>query len=132
MVKARLPLALAPVPCHHGGCHGRFRKRGKRSAAHGTSSGQPKRERCDHESLGRMCCDERELVDNTCLPEAVDASRALFEPRWIPWQFEMDDHAAAVMKVEAFGCRVSGEKRSPAAVEGVLHRSAFAGGHASV
>ena len=64
-------------------------------------------------------------VDRARLAEAVDASDALFEPRWAPGQLHVHDCPASPVQVEAFARGVGGDQHAGrAGVEGVQRRRA--------
>ena len=46
-----------------------------------------------------------------CLSHSVNATEALFEPGWIPGQFEADDPASARLEVQTLSGDVRGKKR---------------------
>ena len=69
--------------------------------------------RCEDQPFGRVGGYQQDLVHASRLPDSVDAARPLFEPGWTPWQFEVNDDSAAVLKVQTF-CRCIGSEQERA------------------
>jgi hypothetical protein len=56
--------------------------------------------------------DEMECVDAPGLTNPIDATHSLFEPHWIPWQFEIHHDPAVVMKIQSLAGGIGGEQQA--------------------
>ena len=56
---------------------------------------------------------------------AIDASVALFEPRWVPGQIDMDEVMAAHLKIDALTRRIGADQNSKRLLSWVRVESAF-------
>ena len=66
------------------------------------------------------------------LTDPIDPPGPLFEPGRTPWQFEVNDDAAAVVKVESFCRGIGGEQERAAFVEVPLCDRSFRRDHAAM
>jgi hypothetical protein len=56
--------------------------------------------------------DEMKCVDAPSLTNPIDTTDALFEPHWIPWQFEVHHDPALVMQIQSLAGRIGREQHA--------------------
>src|SRR5687768_2994456 len=74
-----------------------------------------------------------DLMNRSCLPDAIDASDTLLNTGWRPRHLEMHDEPAPLLKVQSLAGRVGGEQHlRRAGGEGVNNLGPFGGGETSM
>jgi hypothetical protein len=71
--------------------------------------------------------DQMEGVDASSLTDPIDATDSLFEPHWIPWQFEIHYDPAVVVKIQPLAGRIGSEQDATLPKLGDRRSSFFAG-----
>ncbi len=71
-------------------------------------------------------------MNAAALSEAIDAAGPLLQAHRRPGELEVDDEAAALVQIEALGCRIGGEQQSAGTNERPQHVASFARCHAAM
>src|SRR5436190_7302641 len=87
----------------------------------------------EHALLDRARMKQSDRVNDLLLPDPIDTADALLEPQRIPWQLDIDDQPALMMKIQSFAGGIGGgEHVEVAIVERVNRRSTHIGRHAAM
>src|SRR5687767_15885018 len=83
--------------------------------------------------LNRVSSHQMQLVNDSRLTDAIDASDALLDSGGGPWNLQMNDHPAPLLEVQSFAGGI-GCQQHPAAAAGELtdYRGPLRGGQATV
>jgi hypothetical protein len=72
--------------------------------------------------FGRAACDELDRMHPLALPKTIHAADALLEPQRRPGQLEVDDQAAALLKIESLACGVGCQQQTRPALSELSER----------
>src|SRR5881394_2620649 len=85
----------------------------------------------EHALLDRARMKQSDRVNDLLLPDPIDTADALLEPQRIPWQLDIDDQPALMMKIQSFAGGIGGgEHVEVATVASVKRRSTHIAGDA--
>src|SRR5580704_4563780 len=77
------------------------------------------------EAFGRVSCEQIDGVNRARLAKTIHAPDSLLQPYGVPREFQVDDQAAAALKIEAFRACIGGQKHAGrTAVERIDRRTA--------
>ena len=78
-------------------------------------------QRANHQPFAGVAGNERDLVHPPGLPDAAHSTLPLMQPGRCPRQLEVNDKAAVVVEIQAFGRRIRGNQERAAAAEPPEH-----------
>ena len=91
-----------------------------RSADVGPCAGNTHLKSRQHVRFAAVARNQMKDMDRTMLADSVDPANALFQPHWIPRQFQVHDEPAGVLEIESFAGGVGREQKIAAATRELI------------